>query len=394
MKKALALFLLIACTSLFAEDVSVKPAGEGTAESPYLFDRLENFFWLRKQTSEMDPNVPVYCKQIKDIDASATQQGGDYAWSDINFSQNNLFVYDGQEYTIYGLEPNEKGTLFGTGYMQLKNIRIQGAEGIKTCALAKILYSLEGKNGCFENCHIKGLLVGTPALAEMISGSDVKIEGCIVEASIEELQGSGALINRFRVGGVCSFRKNSFKGTIEVDSPTAISGMILYIYVFLSNTEINIEDCYSIFDVTVIPESPCHFAGLLMNVQPSDTKTNFNVNIERCYVSGTAKGFQTINNKAFIWGDAITNCTLNVRDCYYNKNINLPDDYAVGKTDEEMKQQATFENWDFENLWDIDEGEGTPYLKSEIPEPSGTYIMFLLILLKNWRVKQQKQTAI
>ncbi len=185
MKKVLTLLLIVSSVCLFAEDVSVKPAGEGTEESPYLFDCLENFFWLRQQTSEMEQSVPVYCKQIKDIDASATQQGGDYAWSDINFSQKNLFVYDGQEYTIYGLEPNDKGALFGTGFMQLKNIRIQGAEGIKTCALAKNLSSDKSRQGCFKNCHIKGLLEGTPALADTVSGMFIKIEDCVVEADIE-----------------------------------------------------------------------------------------------------------------------------------------------------------------------------------------------------------------
>lgn len=380
MKKVLTLLLLISSVCLFAEDVSIKPAGEGTEESPYLFDCLENFFWLRQQTSEMEQSVPVYCKQIKDIDASATQQGGDYAWSDINFSKNNLFVYDGQEYTIYGLEPNDKGALFGTGFMQLKNIRIQGAEGIKTCALAKNLYSDKSKIGCFENCHIKGLLVGTPALAETISGSDVKIEGCIVEANIEELQGSGALIKRFRGDGVCSFRENSFKGKIKT-TQTVISGMICFLMFFSNDAEITIEDCYSSFDVAIVPETPCHFAGLIYEILSNRVATNSTVNIERCYVSGVISGALTVNNKAFIWGDSITNCTLNVRDCYYSESINLPDNYAIAKTDKEMKQQATFENWDFENVWDIDEGESMPYLISELPEPCGLFALLLLPLL-------------
>ena len=228
MKKALALFLLIACTSLFADDVSVKPAGEGTQESPYIFDCLENFFWLRQQTSEMDPNVPVYCKQIKNIDASATQQGGDYAWSDINFSKNNLFIYDGQEYTIYGLEPNEKGALFGTGFMQLKNIRIQGAEGIKTCALAKKLSSDKSRQGCFKNCHIKGLLVETPALADTVRGMFIKIEDCVVEADIddEEAGVSGALIKSIiLMGDTNIIRKTCFKGKIKAKPLTQVSGL-------------------------------------------------------------------------------------------------------------------------------------------------------------------------
>ena len=379
MKKVLTLLLLVSSICLFAEDVSIKPAGEGTEESPYLFDCLENFFWLRQNVLEMDPDVPIYCKQVKDIDASATQQGGDYAWQTIEFNK-HVFAYDGQCYTIYGLEPEEKGALFGTGYLQLKNIRIQGAEGIKTCALAKNLYSLENKKGYFENCRIKGLLVGTPALAEYVAGKDVTVNGCAVEADIEGLRVSGALIGFLRGTGTCSFKKNSFKGKIVVGDPTIISGMLLYLDIFLSNTEIYIEDCYSDFDVTIVPESECLFAGLLVNVHPFDNITNSTVNIERCYVSGEVSGSLIVNNKAFVWGDAITNCIFNVRDCYYNESINFPDDYAVGKTDEEMKQQATFENWDFENVWDIDEGETMPYFISELPEPCGMLVLLLLPL--------------
>ena len=382
MKTVLTFLLLTVCVTLFAEDVSVKPAGEGTEESPYLFDRLENFFWLRQQTSEMVQSVPVYCKQIKDIDASATQQGGDYAWSDINFSQNNIFVYDGQGYTIYGLEPNEKGALFGTGYMQLKNIRIQGAEGIKTCALAKNLYSDKNKNGYFENCHIKGLLVGTPALAENVSGSAIKIEGCVVEANIEQLQGSGAIVKLFRIFGDSFIKNNCFKGKIKT-TKTVVSGMICSLMFRSNDAQVTIEDCYSSFDVAIVPKDHCHFAGLIYEVLSNGTATNGMVNIERCYVSGTISGALTVNNKAFIWGTDDQNSTVDVKDCYYNESINLPDDYAIAKNDEEMKKRATFENWDFEDVWDIDEGEGTPYLRCELPEPRLIIALLLLSFLKN-----------
>ncbi|MBP5626655.1 hypothetical protein J6X96_00595 [bacterium] len=386
MKKALALFLLIACTSLFAEDVSVKPAGEGTAESPYLFDSLENFFWLRKQTSEMDPNVPVYCKQIKDIDASATQQGGDYAWSDINFSQNNLFVYDGQEYTIYGLEPNEKGALFGTGYMQLKNIRIQGAEGIKTCALAKNLSSDKSRNGCFENCYIKGLLVETPALADTVRGMFIKIEDCIVEADIEiknEKTSSGALINFMYIkGGTNSVRKTCFKGKVKTKPLSHVCGLTVTLTLgsVLNNTELKIEDCYTDLTVECDPDDRHTVTGLIGAADMS-IYSNVVLSIERCYT--TCEASESMDyGAAYIYQLTNTVNTLNIKGCYYREAPHFTDDYAIGKTDEEMKQQATFENWDFENVWDIDEGKTMPYFISELPEPTGMAIMFLMLLVK------------
>ena len=75
--------------------------------------------------------------------------------------------------------------------------------------------------------------------------------------------------------------------------------------------------------------------------------------------------------------------TINIKDCYYKEALHFTDDYAIAKTDEEMKQRGTFENWDFENVWDIDEGEGMPYLRCEIPEPMGLMILLLLAFLKS-----------
>ena len=384
MKKILTLLLLVSSVCLFAEDVSIKPAGEGTEESPYLFDCLENFFWLRQQTSEMEQSVPVYCKQIKDIDASATQQGGDYAWSDINFSKNNLFVYDGQEYTIYGLEPNEKGTLFGTGFMQLKNIRIQGAEGIKTCALARGLYSDKSRNGCFKNCHIKGLLEGTPALADTVSGMFIKIEDCIVEADIEiknEETSSGALINfMFIRGGTNGVRKTCLKGKAKTKPLSHVCGLTLILNLgsVYSSAELTIEDCYTDLTVECDPDDS-HMVTGLIGAAFLNQGTNVILNIERCYTACETSESMDYG-AAYIYQLTNTVNTLNIKDCYYRTAPHFTDDYAVGKTDEEMKQQATFENWDFENVWDIDEGETMPYFISELPEPCGMLVLLLLPL--------------
>lgn len=363
MKAVLSFLLLAFCVSLFAEDVSVKPAGEGTAESPYLFDCLENFFWLRNQTKEMDSNVPVYCKQIQDIDASATQQGGDYAWSTIDFSKNNLFVYDGQGYNIVGLEPDDNGTLFGTGYMQLKNIRIKGAEGIKTCALTKTLNSADGKNGLLENCHIKGYFGARAVLAQIIQGYDVKISGCVVEAEIEGSKQAGALIYKFSAGKNSVIKNTCFKGKIKTDSTSRVSG---FIYMLESN--IKLEDCYADFEVDNTTGEKCTWSGLIYMASSIFNTNTFFINAERCYVTGKTNNIFP-QSRAF-FSNVGDNFIISVKDSYYNENLNLSDDYATSKTDEEMKQQATYENWDFKNVWEINEGETLPRLRNEKEYPN------------------------
>ncbi|MBR5902330.1 hypothetical protein IKZ40_08315 [bacterium] len=384
MKKILLLFSLLISFSLCAENVSVKPAGEGTAESPYLFDRLENFFWLRDNILDMDPNVPVCCKQTKDIDASATQEGGDYTWQTIKFNS-HIFAYDGQCYTIYGLEPEDKGALFGAGYLQLKNIRIQGAEGKKTCTLAKGLDSEPNKKGYFENCHVKGFLVEMPALADIVRGRDIRIENCVAEADIDEgeLKTSGVLMSHVIARGGKNIIKNTcFKGKIKTKPLTQVSGLAVTVSVgtVFNNTELTIEDCYTDFAVECDPDDRHSVAGLIRTAF-IDMHTNEVLNIERCYTA--CETSEKIDySSALIYQLTNTVNTINIKDCYYREAPNFTDDLAIAKTDNEMKQRATFENWDFENVWDIDEGEGMPFLRCEIPEPYVLFIVLLFALLK------------
>lgn len=54
-----------------------------------------------------------------------------------------------------------------------------------------------------------------------------------------------------------------------------------------------------------------------------------------------------------------------VVNSYYDSSISGQTDTGKGepRTTEEMKQQATFENWDFDTIWDIEEGVTYPELR-------------------------------
>lgn len=92
-------FLLIIAQISFAKIEPVQPKGYGTEDSPYLFERLENFFWLSKMAGRFTQGSVVYCKQTKDIDASATLNGGEDSWPAIS-SESFTLNYDGQNYII------------------------------------------------------------------------------------------------------------------------------------------------------------------------------------------------------------------------------------------------------------------------------------------------------
>ena len=149
----------------------------------------------------------------------------------------------------------------------------------------------------------------------------------------------------------------------------------------LNSTKLTIEDCYTDFAVECNPEDSHTAVGFISFLSMS-ANTNNILNVERCYAACEASE-QMDYGKAFIYQVTNTVSTINFKDCYYRTAPHFTDDYALGKTDEEMKQQATFENWDFENVWDIDEGETMPYLKNELPEPCGLFVLLLLFSLRN-----------
>lgn len=61
---------------------------------------------------------------------------------------------------------------------------------------------------------------------------------------------------------------------------------------------------------------------------------------------------------------------ININSVYYDKDklthFSLPPEntfYNCGKTTSEMFQKLTYSGWDFENIWNIAEGNDYPYLK-------------------------------
>ena len=73
---------------------------------------------------------------------------------------------------------------------------------------------------------------------------------------------------------------------------------------------------------------------------------------------------------------------MTITNSYSNQDFfKFDDEYATGKTGKELKQKKTFKDWDFVNVWDIDEGESFPYLINELPEPSAAIVFVLALLI-------------
>ena len=66
---------------------------------------------------------------------------------------------------------------------------------------------------------------------------------------------------------------------------------------------------------------------------------------------------------------------------------------GTGKTTAEMKQQSTFEGWDFINVWDIGEGQTYPFLRTysaaDLNKDGIVNLLDLCVIAERWMEKRQ-----
>ena len=100
------------------------------------------------------------------------------------------------------------------------------------------------------------------------------------------------------------------------------------------------------------------------------------------YAFALAKNVSTYSN-CYVFAE--NECVLfqaNYFNCYFSSNCVATVEGITGfVSEEEMKKQETYEGWDFDEIWDIDEGVGTPYFRYAVPEPVGMLALLLLAFM-------------
>ena len=116
------------------------------------------------------------------------------------------------------------------------------------------------------------------------------------------------------------------------------------------------ENCYS----TVSYEKNDTFKNISLNTVSSGNSAN-------CYYAGKITGFSVEKNQTL---SIPFNSYRTNTDCYYDKialgleeeNINSG---GTGVRSSEMKKKSNFKNWDFDTIWQIEEGKNYPTLNRE-----------------------------
>lgn len=283
-------------------------AGNGTETEPYIIATAAQLDEVR--------NFPSACFELsKDIDLSSYLNSNSSGWTPI---KDFTGKFDGKKHAIKGL---------WISLSSIENVglfaNIQGYSDNKRASVSNL----------FVNISKKGITGGSCVGGICGYSSYGNIENCMVTGDIS---GSG------KVGGIVGY--DSYYSSII--SQCASSGNIIANHGSVGGIlgsyyeSCSIENCYSIANV---------------KTEYSSTVYGIGGSAENCYFAGTISG--TDVNRVYPIAYSYSNS-------YYDSEKTKISGKPGALTTKEMKQQASFQGWDFDNIWTIQEGVDYPKLRS------------------------------
>lgn len=286
-------------------------AGNGTETDPYIIATAAQLDEVR--------NFPSACFELsKDIDLSSYLNSNSSGWTPINGFTGK---FDGKKHTIKGLwislSSIDKVGLFAN---------IQGSSDNKIASVSNL----------FVNISKKGITGGSSVGGICGSLSYGNIENCMVTGDI-----SGGSY----VGGVVG-RNNDNYYSSSIISQCASSGNITATKGYVGGIlgyyygSCSIKNCYSIANVKIEDSYSSSVYGI-------------GYSAENCYFAGT------ISDTGDVYPIGVYNT-----NSYYDSEKTKISGKRGALTTKQMKQQASFQGWDFDNIWTIQEGVDYPKLRS------------------------------
>ncbi len=378
--------------------------GDGSAPNPYL---VETAVQLNNVRNHLDKHF----EQIADIDLSEFSEN--QGWNPIGSEQSPFTgSYNGENFEINNLYLNRPGSdyqgLFGhTGdNVLLRNIILVAVDITGNTYVGGLVgrqgIQFESGDDWIENCRVSGSVYGTSTSTYGYIGGLV---GMNYYGTITNCQSSVNVTSEgSRVGGLVGH--SSPGGTIEdclatgdVEGADCVGGLagsnaqrISYCYatgkvtgdmragglVGSNFSAGRIKESYATGNVTAHSANAGGLAG-----------TNSAV-IENCYANGsvscpgeragglTGSNTKTITNSyavGSVSGGELTGGLVGSRETggtygtvassYYDEDTTGQEDNGIGypRSTAEMKQKSTFQGWDFDQVWAIQEELSYPYLK-------------------------------
>lgn len=285
-------------------------AGNGTETDPYIIATAAQLDEVR--------NFPSACFELsKDIDLSSYLNSNSSGWTPI---ENFAGKFDGKKHTIKGLwislSSIDKVGLFAN---------IQGSSDNKIASVSNL----------FVNISKKGITGGSQVGGICGSLSYGNIENCMVTGDISGYQYVGGIVGYVEYCEVASNISQCASSGNIIATDGGVGGILGYRYGSYS-----IENCYSIANVKAEGSYSSSVYGI-------------GCSAKNCYFAGTISG----TGDVYPIGEYKTNS-------YYDSEKTKISGKPGALTTKQMKQQASFQGWDFDNIWTIQEGVDYPKLRS------------------------------
>lgn len=283
-------------------------AGNGTETDPYIIATAAQLDEVR--------NFPSACFELsKDIDLSSYLNSNSSGWTPINGFTGK---FDGKKHTIKGLWIS-LSSISNVGLFA----NIQGFSDNKRASVSNL----------FVNISKKGITGGSSVGGICGSLSYGNIENCMVTGDISGGSCVGGVVGW--CGDASNISQCASSGNI-IATNDQVGGILGYWY-----NSCSIENCYSIANVKA--EGSYSYAY------------GIGYGAEKCYFAGTISG--TVVNHVYPIGVYNTNS-------YYDSEKTKISGKQGALTTKQMKQQASFQSWDFDKIWTIQEGVDYPKLRS------------------------------
>lgn len=285
-------------------------AGNGTETDPYIIATATQLDEVR--------NFPSACFELsKDIDLSSYLNSNSSGWTPI---KDFTGKFDGKKHTIKGL------------WISLSSINNVGL-------FANIYGYSDNKRASVSNLFVniskKGITGGGRVGGICGSLAYGNIENCMVTGDISGYQYVGGIVGYVEYCEVASnISQCASSGNITA-TKGYVGGILGYYYGSCS-----IKNCYSIANVKTEGSYSSSVYGI-------------GYSAENCYFAGT------ISDTGDVYPIGVYNT-----NSYYDSEKTKISGKQGALTTKQMKQQASFQGWDFDNIWTIQEGVDYPKLRS------------------------------
>lgn len=283
-------------------------AGNGTETEPYIIATAAQLDEVR--------NFPSACFELsKDIDLSYYLNSNSSGWTPI---KDFTGKFDGKKHTIKGLWIS-LSSVVGVGLFA----NFGGSSDNKMASVSNL----------FVNISKKGITGGgnVGGICGILSYGN--IENCMVTGDISGYQYVGGIVGH-------NYDNSSISQCASSGNIIAIDGYVGGILGYYDGS-CSIKNCYSIANVKT---EGSYYSSSVYGIGYS---------AENCYFAGTISGT----------GDVYPIGVYNTNSYYDSEKTKISRKQGA-LTTKQMKQQASFQGWDFDKIWTIQEGVDYPKLRS------------------------------